>query len=410
MGPVGVGKSSLLRAITGLLGSNPSVRTWGSVEYKGKELFQTKHHHPAIVAQNIRLMTASVLENIVDGLPERSTLTRLQQEDLTKRLLIEAGLEHLCTKLNTTVTDLSFIDIRMLAIVRQIAPNPKLLCIDEPTAGFSHEESARIVNYLKKESKKRALLVVTHNQLIAKALNGVTALLAGGWIQESQAANDFFNAPITEVAKQFIETGSCSLPSPNTPLEELDPEWRNTIRALPEKATEFKSDTLGPNNFLWLKQGKLAGTPRPGLIADLEDDLTLLKQVGVTHLVSLTKTPLDIQECNKKRISVFASPIIDMQPPKLQQALEICLHIEEKMDNGHVVAVHCKAGLGRTGTLLAAQLIFEGTSTLVALEKVRSIEIRYVQTESQIKFLERFEKFLPKVLNSNNTGDARIIA
>jgi len=52
--------------------------------------------------------------------------------------------------------------------------------------------------------------------------------------------------------------------------------------------------------------------------------------------------------------------------------------------------VHCRAGLGRTGTVLAAHLIWEGKGSLSALEYVRRIEPRWVQSEAQVKFLEAF--------------------
>lgn len=50
-------------------------------------------------AQNARLMMASVFENIINDLPERNNLTQLQQKELATRLLTQAGLEKLITKL-----------------------------------------------------------------------------------------------------------------------------------------------------------------------------------------------------------------------------------------------------------------------------------------------------------------------
>jgi atypical dual specificity phosphatase len=84
----------------------------------------------------------------------------------------------------------------------------------------------------------------------------------------------------------------------------------------------------------------------------------------------------------------------DMQPPTLSQAFEINQKIEQLLANNKIVAIHCRAGLGRTGTLLAAQLIYEGKSALSALEETRHIEMRWVQSEQQLSFLEEYETFI----------------
>lgn len=409
MGASGSGKSTLLRAIAGFSSTNPAYRTWGSINYLGKVLNTTpepKHEHsvtyPAIVSQNIKLMLASVLENIVDSLPERKDLTLSQQKDLAKRLLTQADLVELCQQLDTAVVDLKLADQRQLAILRQLASSPKLLCIDEPTVGLNDAETERLVNYLKREAKKRAFIIVTHNQQVARALGGRTALLAGGWIQEIQTTELFFHSPQTEAAKTFVETGSCHFPSPDAKPEHVAPEWVDSLRPLPKEAVDYQSHVLGPNGFLWLKKGRLAGTPRPGLLVDMEHDLMALKRVGITDLISLTVRPLECSQCQDYGIEISAFPIPDMQPPSLQQALSISQHIKHLLDNNKNIAIHCRAGLGRTGTLLAAQLIYEGNSALAALEQVRNVEMRWVQSESQVAFLQAYENFLNNTASKND--------
>lgn len=59
-------------------------------------------------------------------------------------------------------------------------------------------------------------------------------------------------------------------------------------------------------------------------------------------------------------------------------------HMQRLLDKGEVLAVHCKAGIGRTGTILAAWLIREGgMSAATAIERLRRINPAYVQTETQ---------------------------
>jgi atypical dual specificity phosphatase len=393
MGPCGTGKSTLLKAISGFSTSNPAYRTWGEINYLGHEL-STAATYPALVSQNIKLMIATVLDNIVDGLPERQTLNLLQQKELAKRLLVQADLEELCQQLDTAVINLTLAQQRQLAILRQVASNPRLLCIDEPTVQLNAAETSCMLAYLKREAKKRAVLIVTHSKQVAKTLGGQTVLLAGGWIQEIQATQKFFTQPISEAAKTFVSTGSCTVPSPDAKPEHVAPEWVEAIRPLPKAATDYKSHVLGPNGFLWLKQGQLAGTPRPGLLVDIEQDLRALKRVGVTDLISLTIRPLDHKICQAHKIQVILSPIPDMQAPSMQQALDINQQIMHLLKDKKTIAIHCRAGLGRTGTLLAAQLIYEGKTALSSVEEIRNIEPRWIQSEQQIAFLEAYEQFL----------------
>ena len=337
---------------------------------------------------------SSVLENIVTGLPERHTLTQVDQRDLVKRLLINAGLDELVDQLDRRVVELSLGVQRLLAIVRSAASGPRLLCIDEPTSDVDEEDTKRLLEYIKKESEKRAVMVVLHNQQQARYLGGKTALLAGGWVQEFEETETFFSSPKTKPGQDYVRSGNCTVPSADAKPEEVSEQHKAAIKPIPEKAKQFKSHVLGPRGFLWLKNGKLAGTPKPGLLKDIDYDLDGLIRVGVTHLVSLTEKEIDVAACNEKGIEVFRSPMPDMQAPSMTQAVDICQQITKLLADSCVVAVHCRAGLGRTGTVLAAQLIYEGDSAINALEKARNIEPRWVQSEAQVEFLEEFEPFI----------------
>lgn len=393
MGPSGTGKSTLLRTIAGLSAASPSHRTWGSLIFTGVSI-EEADETPALVSQSARLMMSSVLENIVSGLPERHTLTQAEQRELVKRLLVQAGLDELVDQLEKRVVELPLGVQRHLAILRVAASGPKLLCMDEPTADVDDESTARILEYIKNESEKRAMMVVLHNQRQAKTLGGHTVLLAGGWVQEMQPTETFFSAPLSDPGKNFVRSGNCTVPSPDAKYDEVSKQHKASIKPLPRAATEFKSHVLGPRGFLWLKKGRLAGTPRPGLLKDMNHDLEALKRVGVTHLVSLTEKEIDINKCKQMGIDVIRSPMPDMHAPSLTQAFDICRKITGLLDSSKVVAVHCRAGLGRTGTILAAQIIYEGNNAINALEKTRSIEPRWVQSEVQVQFLEEFESFM----------------
>lgn len=407
MGPSGTGKSTLLRTIAGISSSSPSFRSWGEATYLGRDLGNTEL--PVLVSQSASLLMSSVLENIVHALPERHTLTQAQQRELAQRLLIDAGLNELAANLDQRVVDLTIGQQRLLATLGQVVAGPRLLCIDEPTTGVDEKDSQRILKFLKKEAERRAILIVLHNQQQAKQLGGVTILLAGGWVQEAALTSQFFEAPQSEAARSFVKNGTCCIPSPNTKPEEIDPYASITLKPVPEAAREYKSAFLGPRGFLWLKKGRLAGTPFPGIVVDLDVDLEALKRVGVTHLVSLTERKLNEDDLAPYNLHVVRSYIPDMCAPSLKQAYEICMKITELLQHDAVIAVHCRAGLGRTGTILASQLIWEGSTALNALDTVRKIEPRWVQSDLQIDFLESFEKYLNKLKITNPNTETEIL-
>lgn len=390
MGPAGTGKSTLLRTLAGINDASPSLRTWGTATYAGVSL--SEGELPVLVAQNTKLLLANVLDNVIHDLPERRSLSRIQQIDIGKRLLVRSGLSELADDLEKSVVDLPLHLQRHLAITRSAAANPKLLLIDEPTTGLEEQYCKPLIEYIKQESEHRAVLVVVHNQKHANLLGGKMALLAGGWVHESKETFHFLRQPITEAGKCFVQTGSCDVPSPSAKPEELSDEAivKYNPPQLCEEAKQYVSDAFGPRNFLWLKKGRLAGTPKPGLLTDIDHDLTALKRVGVTVLVTLTESPMEKEILSEYEISNVFFPIDDMGAPDIEDAKKLCYRISRLLQKGEVVAMHCKAGLGRTGTMLAAMLIWDGSSALEALENTRRIEPRWVQSEDQVAFLEEF--------------------
>jgi len=392
MGPVGSGKSTLLRTIAGVNYAVPTFRLWGDARHAGRPL--DAENTSALVAQNAKLMMSSVLENIISDLPQRNLLTISSKREVAQNLLAEAGLESLLSELGRPAVELPLAVQRHLAIARTAASDPRLLCIDEPTANLSWEASLPLLRFIKQQGTKRGVMVVTHNQQDALELAGDTVLFAGGTVQARAPAKQFFAKPQSAVAADFVRTGSCSLPSPGAKPEEVDEAMVPLIPVLPEEAKTYVREALGPRGFLWLKKGMLAGTPKPGIVQEIDYDLEALKRVGISTLVSLTTKPVDKEHLARYGIQGLWMPIKDMHAPTVEEAEKMCRTVAELMAHGQVVAYHCRAGLGRTGTMLASQLIMQGSSALHALEMVRRVESRWVQSADQVLFLERFEKFI----------------
>lgn len=402
LGPGGTGKSTLLRTLAGFNNANPSLRTWGEARYADLPLGEGDL--PALVLQSAKLMTASIFDNVVHDLPERGNLTHSQQRDLAVRLLERAGLNDLTDHLDERVVKLPLATQRHLAILRLAAASPRLLCVDEPTTGLRDGENEKLLAYLRELGEQRAVLVVLHNQEQARSLGGYTALLAGGSVQEFGETARFFEAPATGPGREFTRNGNCAVPTPMATADDLDSGVAPTSPVLPAEARHYVSDSFGPRGFLWLKKGQLAGTPRPGIFHDIDYDLRALQRVGVNVLVSLTQTPVDSDALVPFGMRHISSPIPDMGAPTARQAAALCGEIDTLLAAGNILAVHCRAGLGRTGTVLAAYLIWEGASALGALDTVRRVEPRWVQSEEQVAFLEEFANVVAKRFPARRTG------
>ena len=142
-------------------------------------------------------------------------------------------------------------------------------------------------------------------------------------------------------------------------------------------------------NFGFVIAGELAGMACPGRFADLRADLTYLRREGVGAIVSLTEYPLDLRTVEAYGFQYLHLPIPDYHPPTVEQVWDFLRFAERQRENGAVV-VHCAAGQGRTGTVLACALVHRGLSAEEAIRTVRRLRPPSIDTDSQEAFVHTF--------------------
>ena len=161
IGPNGAGKTTCFNAITGVY--RP---TSGTVVFDGQRLGRMKRHQItrlgiARTFQNIRLwaeMTA--LENVVVGTDARhktsvpGALVRTPRHRREERTAIEKAAALLqfvgiADRGEEKAKNLPYGDQRRLEIARALATEPKLLCLDEPAAGFNPSEKAALIDLIR---------------------------------------------------------------------------------------------------------------------------------------------------------------------------------------------------------------------------------------------------------------------
>lgn len=414
MGPVGTGKSSLLRTLCCERAPAGFVRLFGEARFRGRPL--ASDNCPVLVRQQLPLfLLSNVHDYLASGLPNRSELTQEEQRQTLAAALHRAGLPHLIEAFDSRLADLTPIDRKCLSLIRALGNDPPLICLDELTAGLD-DKASPLLSVIKDERSRRAFLMVTHHQGHARMIADDVVLLAGGRIVEQSPSETFFTSPRTQVAAHFLKTGGSQLPSPDTRPEHLAPECRPQpeLRApeLRPPSHLRRSDSLGPSGFRWLIEGQLGGARQPGIFGNIEQDLEALCRIGATVLVSLTEQPLSAAAMVERfGLRYHWLPIEDMGVPDLAAAADLCASMERQIEMGATVVYHCLAGHGRTGLMLVAHLIFRGMTSSQALAHARQRKREWVQSLSQEQFLWDMELYLAmrgneKVIRPRDTEDA----
>lgn len=210
IGPNGAGKTTLFNLLTGYI--RP---TRGKIHFQGQEI---THRAPEQIAalgigrtfQNIRLFpTMSVLENVKSAqqLHDRDNLittlltwpsfrhreTRLAQESLEQLALFE-----LADRADQAATSLPYGDQRRLEIVRALALRPKLLLLDEPTAGMNPHESMEILRLIQqiRDLYDLTIIIVEHNMPVVMQLSHRIQALNYGQIIAEGTPDEIRSSPL----------------------------------------------------------------------------------------------------------------------------------------------------------------------------------------------------------------------
>lgn len=458
LGPSGSGKSTLLRTLADLNAANPRFRRWGSTRYAGQP-WRSGLQAPRLVQQQARLMMASTFDAIVELARPRLKLVPHELRDWCRAQVQAFGFPELALMFDQPALQLSPVQQRAVAILREALAEPALLMVDEPTAELEGYEAFVLLELLRQVGQRTAVLMSTHHQQHAQAVAQDMLLLAGGRIAEAQSMEAFQRAPLSLAGQQFLRTGSCAVASPDARAEDLE-EGVPLPPPLPAAAmaaiSEFLSDAVaaepasepmpapepapapvpafmpapvpapaptpaatarpravnpavlvdwqplaadpqavpasrGPNGFAWLVPGRLAGAPQPGVVQSMDFDLKALRGCGVTVLITLTENDLPQEPLQRHGLRNLHLPVRDHESPTVAQIQMLLARMSAMLRAGEVLAVHCLAGLGRTGTVLAAWLVREGLTADEALRRVRLIDAQYVQSQAQEDLLYAYE-------------------
>ena len=203
VGPNGAGKTTLFNLINGFLRQDT-----GSIHYRSKLIDQLPTEKRALLGigrlwQELRLFgNLTALENVLVARrqnageristyltkPWRALAFERQNVEFAERLLSSTGLYD---KRANLARDLSYGQLKLLALARLLANDPQLLLLDEPLAGLSGEAADRVLSITRELADQgKTLLIIEHDSQRVMNIVDCVVLLRNGRIQPSGPACD----------------------------------------------------------------------------------------------------------------------------------------------------------------------------------------------------------------------------
>lgn len=195
IGKSGSGKSTLLNLLGGL--DSPSdgeilINGHSLEHFKNKEYDSYRNTYMGFIFQEFNILEQyNVYENI-------ALSVKLQNKNISKegldKLLKELGIENLG---NRKINELSGGQKQRVAIARALIKNPEIILADEPTGNLDQTSSTQIFDILKKISKEKLVIVVSHDMESAKKYaDRIIEIKDGEIINDSKKEDIIENKPL----------------------------------------------------------------------------------------------------------------------------------------------------------------------------------------------------------------------
>ncbi|HST71294.1 MAG TPA: amino acid ABC transporter ATP-binding protein [Kocuria rosea] len=204
IGPSGSGKSTLCRAINRLEGIDD-----GEILIDGKRLpeegaaLARLRADVGMVFQSFNLFAhKSVLQNVTLGPMKVRGKSAAEAKQRAMELLTRVGVANQAEKLPA---QLSGGQQQRVAIARALAMDPKVMLFDEPTSALDPEMINEVLDTMVALAKQgMTMIVVTHEMGFARKAADRVVFMADGQIVEESTPEEFFTAPRSERAKDFL--------------------------------------------------------------------------------------------------------------------------------------------------------------------------------------------------------------
>lgn len=143
-----------------------------------------------------------------------------------------------------------------------------------------------------------------------------------------------------------------------------------------------------PYFFSWVEESLLSACAWP----DAAENLAWLRQEKVDIIITLTEEPLPRSWIDGAGLLGVHVPVPDMEAPTPEQLAKCVSVIDKAKASNMGVVVHCLAGRGRTGTVLATYLVHQGLSASQAINKIRQLRPGSIEARAQEEAIHTYER------------------
>ncbi len=206
IGPSGSGKSTLCRTINRLetIDSGEIVIDGDILPQEGKMLAKLRSEI-GMVFQSFNLFAhKTILGNVTVAPRDVLHISKKEAQEEAMRLLERVGVADQAHKVPA---QLSGGQQQRVAIARALAMHPKAILFDEPTSALDPEMIGEVLDVMTKlASEGMTMVIVTHEMNFAKRVAHRVIFMDGGSILEEGAPEEFFAAPKTQRARDFLNS------------------------------------------------------------------------------------------------------------------------------------------------------------------------------------------------------------
>jgi protein-tyrosine phosphatase len=122
------------------------------------------------------------------------------------------------------------------------------------------------------------------------------------------------------------------------------------------------------------------------------ENIKALARAGLTHVVDTRSEYCDdAQALAKEQIELLHLPTADTRPLTIEQMLQGAQWVQERMEQGGRVLIHCEHGVGRSVLLTCAVLVYDGMHAQDALQLVQQKRWQASPNHRQVRRLREFE-------------------
>jgi len=280
LGPSGCGKTTMLNIIGGLdqySDGDLVIDGVSTKNYNDRDWDTYRNHSIGFVFQSYNLIPHQTVLSNVELALTLSGVSKSERRERAKKALEEVGLGD---QLKKRPSEMSGGQMQRVAIARALVNNPEIILADEPTGALDSETSVQVMQLLKKISKDRLIIMVTHNGELAEEYSTrIVRMLDGNIIGDSN--------PVT--------------PEELSSLEKADKEKQeNKKKTKKPSMSFFTSFGLSLNN-LFTKKGRTILTSFAGSIGIIGIALIFAVSNGMTTYIdtvqedTLSSYPITIE-------------------------------------------------------------------------------------------------------------------